>query len=81
MAKKASKISSDENKALMSRNIATQTAAYLKQGGKVATVTCTDNAGYPSLVKKSRKQEAADLKKRRNFHLKPQDKSTCTKTT
>lgn len=79
MVKKTTK---EENKKIMSSKIATDTAEYLAKGGAIGHYTHVDNAGYAGdarLVTKSRKQEAANLKKRRNFNLKPQDKGACTK--
>lgn len=63
MAKKASKISSDENKALMSSKIATDTAVYMAAGGTVKHCTHRDNANFTYVKKKSRKQQLEDQKR------------------
>lgn len=61
MARKTT--TNDEDKALLSTKIATDTAVYLAAGGTVKRCTSQDNANF-CFVKKSKKQQLEDQKKR-----------------
>lgn len=61
MAKKTT--TNDEDKAIMSTQIATDTEVYLAAGGTVKRCTHRDNANF-CFVKKSKKQHLEEQKRR-----------------